>query len=341
QLSFAAAVQPVTLLPVSSRTTRASHRGAQHAAAMSKFGAMVMGPAGAGKSTFCAALITHLQLNRRSAFYVNLDPAAESFEHTPDLDIKELISLQDAMEEVGLGPNGGLIYCFEFLMENLDWLTEALDSLTEEYLIIIDMPGQIELYTHIPILPTLMKFLSQPGSLDIRMAAVYLLEATFVVDRAKFFAGTLSAMSAMLMLAVPHINVLSKMDLVKGQVKKKELKRFLTPDMGLLDDDPFERSRRATEGHDGDDDDEDDETKRPDEREQVMKGASFRRLNRAVAGLIESFGMINYLKLDVTNEDSVAAILSHVDDCIQFHEAQDPKEPRDDDSVEEQDQNQD
>ncbi|KHO00114.1 putative protein family, ATP binding protein [Metarhizium album ARSEF 1941] len=295
---------------------------------MSKFGAIVMGPAGAGKSTFCAALITHLQLNRRSAFYVNLDPAAETFEHTPDLDIKELISLKDAMEEVGLGPNGGLVYCFEFLMENLDWLTEALDNLTEEYLIIIDMPGQIELYTHIPILPALVRYLSQPGSLDIRMAAVYLVESTFVVDRAKFFAGTLSAMSAMLMLEVPHINVLSKMDLVKDQVKKKDLKRFLTPDMGLLDDDPV---GRAAEGPEGDDNGV--EPRRPDETEQIMKGASFRRLNRAVAGLIESFSMINYLKLDVTNEDSVGAILSYIDDCIQFHEAQDPHEPYDEDGI--------
>ncbi len=229
------------------------------------------------------------------------------------------------MEEVGLGPNGGLIYCFEFLMENLDWLTDALDSLTEEYLIIIDMPGQIELYTHVPILPTLAKFLSQPGSMDIRLAAVYLLESTFVVDRAKFFAGTLSAMSAMLMLEIPHINVLSKMDLVKGQVKKKDLKNFLTPDLALLEDDPLERKRLTTE------EDDDDESKPPDDREQVMKGNSFRRLNRAVAGLIESFSMVNYLKLDVTNEDSVEAILSHIDDCIQFHEAQEPKDPNEED----------
>ncbi|EGX94036.1 ATP binding protein, putative [Cordyceps militaris CM01] len=299
---------------------------------MSKFGTMVMGPAGAGKSTFCAALITHLQLNRRSAFYVNLDPAAETFEHTPDLDIKELISLRDAMEEVGLGPNGGLIYCFEFLMENLDWLTDALDSLTEDYLIIFDMPGQIELYTHIPILPTLMRYLSQPGALDIRMAAVYLLEATFVVDRAKFFAGTLSAMSAMLMLEVPHINVLSKMDLIKDQVKKRNLKNFLTPDLALLDDDPLERRRLPG---DVDDDARDDESKAPDDPSQVMKGASFRRLNRAVAGLIESFSMVNYLKLDVTDEDSVGDILSYIDDCIQFHEAQDPKDPNEDASADE------
>lgn len=276
------------------------------------------------QSTFCASLITHLQLNRRSAFYVNLDPAAESFEHAPDLDIKDLISLEDVMEEMQLGPNGGLIYCFEFLMENLDWLTESLDSLTEEYLVVIDMPGQIELYTHIPILPRLVKFLTQPGALDMRLCAAYLLESTFIIDRAKYFAGTLSAMSAMIMLEVPHINILSKMDLLKGQVKNKEIKRFITPDTTLLEDDPAEVARRkaglAVELKSND----------PKDKEAVMSGASFKRLNEAVAGLIENFSMVSFLKLDSTSEDSVGSILSYIDDCIQYHEAQEPRELADD-----------
>ncbi|RYP54681.1 hypothetical protein DL768_000617 [Monosporascus sp. mg162] len=293
---------------------------------MSKFGVMVMGPAGAGKSTFCAALITHLQLNRRSAFYINLDPAAETFEHAPDLDIRELISLEDVMEEMGLGPNGGLIYCLEFLMENLDFLTEALEPLTEEYLIVVDMPGQIELYTHVPILPALVRFLTRSGALDIRLCAAYLLEATFVVDRAKFFAGTLSAMSAMVMLEIPHINVLSKMDLVKDQVRKKDLKRFLTPDVALLDDDPAEVARRKEQGQQNA---EDDDLADPTDKDALMKGAGFRRLNRAVANLIENFSMVSYLKLDVQDEDSVGAILSYIDDCIQYHEAQEPREMKD------------
>ncbi|KAI1815199.1 GPN-loop GTPase 3 like protein [Poronia punctata] len=296
---------------------------------MSKFGVMVMGPAGAGKSTFCASLITHLNLNRRSSFYVNLDPAAETFEHAPDLDIKDLISLEDVMEEMGLGPNGGLIYCFEFLMENLDFLTDALDPLTEEYLIIFDMPGQIELYTHVPILPALVQFLTRSGSLDIRMCAAYLLEATFVVDRAKYFSGTLSAMSAMIMLEVPHINILSKMDLVKDQVRKKDMKRFINPDSGLLDDDPTEVARRAAEGKNAVQEQEEDESANLQDKDALMRGTSFRKLNKAVANLIESFSMVSYLKLDAQDEESVGAILSYIDDCIQFHEAQEPRELKD------------
>lgn len=274
-------------------------------------------------------MITNLQLNRRSCFYVNLDPAAESFEHQPDLDIKDLISLEDVMEEMGLGPNGGLIYCFEFLMENLDFLTDALDSLTEEYLIIFDMPGQIELYTHIPILPQLVKFLSRSGSLDIRLCAAYLLEATFIVDRAKFFSGTLSAMSAMILMEMPHINILSKMDLIKGQVRKKDLKNFLTPDTTLLEEDPAIVARRKAGENVVE------ELADPKDSGDMMRGASFRRLNTAVASLIENFSMVSYLKLDSSDEDSVGAILSYIDDMIQFHEAQEPREVKDGEAYEE------
>lgn len=246
------------------------------------------------------------------------------------------------MEEMSLGPNGGLVYCFEFLLENLDFLSEALDGLTEEYLIVIDMPGQIELYTHIPILPALVRFLGQPGALDIRLCAAYLLEATFVVDRAKFFSGTLSAMSAMMLLEVPHLNILSKMDLVKDQVRKRDIKRFLTPDASLLDDDPTVGGTVAPGGANMDVDMDgagaEGDLVDPSDRSAVMRGQSFQRLNKAVAGLIESFSMVNYLRLDSSDEDSVGAILSYIDDCIQYHEAQEPKELKDEEFEEQEEQ---
>ncbi|KAL8941456.1 MAG: hypothetical protein Q9216_002229 [Gyalolechia sp. 2 TL-2023] len=283
---------------------------------MSKFGTLVMGPAGAGKTTLCSALIQHLRLNKRSCFYVNLDPAAEDFSYEPDLDIKDLISLEDVMEEMALGPNGGLISCFEFLLDNLDFLTNALEPLSEEYMIIIDLPGQIELYTHIPVIPTLVRHLTRYGSLNISLCAAYLLESTFVIDRAKFFAGTLSAMSAMIMLEIPHVNILSKMDLVKGSVPKRQLKRFLDPDITLLEDDKDDNQQGGRRLD-------------PASTESVMGGGSFMRLNKAVAQLIDDFSMVSFLQLDVQEEDSVGGVLSYIDDAIQFHEAQEPREPND------------
>jgi GTPase SAR1 family protein len=82
-----------------------------------RYAVLVTGPAGAGKSTFCASIMTHLQSSRRTGHLVNLDPAAapDSFEHTPSIDIKDLISVEDVMGELGYGPNGGLVYCFEYV----------------------------------------------------------------------------------------------------------------------------------------------------------------------------------------------------------------------------------
>ena len=88
----------------------------------------------------------------------NLDPAAEKFDYTPSVDIRDLIGLEDVMDELDYGPNGGLIYCFEYvqllrdnfareltfghryLLSNLDWLHEAMGDYEDDYLI-IDCPG--------------------------------------------------------------------------------------------------------------------------------------------------------------------------------------------------------
>jgi len=82
-----------------------------------RYAVLVTGPAGAGKSTFCASLMTQLHTSKRTGHLVNLDPAAapDSFEYAPSIDIKDLISVEDVMGELGYGPNGGLVYCFEYV----------------------------------------------------------------------------------------------------------------------------------------------------------------------------------------------------------------------------------
>lgn len=55
----------------------------------------------------------------------------------------DLISLEDAMEELELGPNGGLMYCMEYLLDNMDWLKDELDKYDEDEYIIFDCPGQV------------------------------------------------------------------------------------------------------------------------------------------------------------------------------------------------------
>lgn len=246
-----------------------------------------------------------MQEKGRRCHIVNLDPAAEAKEYEFTVDIRDLVSLEDVMEELNLGPNGGLVYCFEFLLKNLDWLDEEIGDYNDEFLI-IDCPGQIELYTHIPVFPTIIRYLTR--NLNFQLCCAYLMESTFVIDKSKFFLGTLSAMLTMLLLELPHINILSKTDLVKDQYSRKALKQYLNPDPMLLEDDT------------------------------MTKNPKFNRLNKLIANLIDDFGMVQYLPLSVNDSSSLETILSYIDDVTQWAENQEPKDPVDEGLIPEQDE---
>ena len=48
-----------------------------------RYGQIVMGPAGSGKSTYCSTLVKHAENCKRRVHVINLDPAAETFEYEP------------------------------------------------------------------------------------------------------------------------------------------------------------------------------------------------------------------------------------------------------------------
>jgi hypothetical protein len=68
----------------------------------------------------------------------NLDPAAEYFAYNASFDIRELVRLEGVMEEYGYGPNGGLVYCMEYLLQNIEWLKEQLDQFGDDDYLLLD-----------------------------------------------------------------------------------------------------------------------------------------------------------------------------------------------------------
>ena len=110
---------------------------------------LVVGPAGSGKSTYCYNIHQHCASIGRTVHVINLDPAADDFRYPVTADVRELISLEDVMEEEDLGPNGALMFCMEYFEDNMDdWLAEQLEGYTEDDMVIFDCPGQLELYSH-------------------------------------------------------------------------------------------------------------------------------------------------------------------------------------------------
>lgn len=60
---------------------------------------------------------------------------------------------------------------------------------------------------------------------DFRVCGVFLIDSQFMVECSKFFSGILSALSAMVQLEIPHVNVMTKMDLLSKK-QMKEIERY-------------------------------------------------------------------------------------------------------------------
>lgn len=320
---------------------------------------LVMGPAGVGKSTYCQAMQEHAATEKHQLHVANLDPAAEDFKYQVAFDVRELITLEDVMEEMELGPNGGLIYCMEYLLENLEWLKDALDRYGDDEYLILDCPGQIELYSHVPVMRTLTDTLQSWG---VKLCGVYLIDATFAADPQKFIAGSLLSLSAMVQLELPHINVLTKCDMVD----EEELERVLDFESAsmLLDsaNDPVSASdaitgasrissgaEAAAEEEDEDDDEGNDggpssssELPPPpaDSSSELSAlsaaggtlapppriSARLGRLTLAITSLLDDFSMVSFLPLNLNDEESTALVLRAAEQLTQYGEDLEPRD---------------
>ena len=102
---------------------------ARHIELSMPFAQLVIGAPGSGKSTYCDGMQQFLSAIGRKCSIVNLDPANDRTSYECALDIRDLVTLEEIMEEDNLGPNGAILYALEELEHNWEWLERGLRSL--------------------------------------------------------------------------------------------------------------------------------------------------------------------------------------------------------------------
>ncbi|PKU27812.1 gpn-loop gtpase 2 [Limosa lapponica baueri] len=245
------------------------------------FGQVVIGPPGSGKTTYCHGMQEFMGRIGRKVTVVNLDPANEAMPYQCAVDIAELITLPDVMENLKLGPNGGLIYCMEYLEANFDWLQEKLAAFRGHYYL-FDCPGQVELYTHHDALKNVF---AQLAKWNFRLAAVHLVDSHYCTDPGKFISVLCTSLSTMLHVELPHVNILSKMDLIEQYGKLAFNLDYYTEVLDLsylvdhLASDPFFRN--------------------------------YRRLNEKLVEVIEDYSLVSFVPLN--DKESMRQVMQAVD----------------------------
>ena len=288
----------------------------------------------------------YMRLLGRNAWVINLDPANEvppkkkkQDEPTNDdeaendlpyeclLDVCDsVVNLSSVMKQLGLGPNGGLVYCMEYLEAHCDEVIEMIEAevknQSDDVYLIIDLPGQIELYTHGNAVPKLLSKLVK--LLDLRLVAVQLIDAHYCTDPANFLSAALLGTTVMLKLELPTVNVLSKIDLLANYGPLPFALDFFTDCQDLDRLVPYLQQQGDFTADDDLDYDEYNYADDPDyQRAKKIKSSSpffrkHKRLHGLMAEIVEEFGLISFLPLDISSAESVGRVLAKIDKCNGF-----------------------
>eukprot|EP01071_Lankesteria_metandrocarpae_P009829 Lankesteria_metandrocarpae@DN5253_c0_g1_i2.p2 len=257
------------------------------------FGQLVVGPPGSGKSTYCNGMQQMCRAICRNVVIINLDPANDRLPYDVDIDVCHLISVDTVMDAHNLGPNGSLVYCIDYLLANFDWLETELKKHKDSY-IIFDLPGQVELFTHHPSLRLVIERLLKV--LDCRLTAVHLVDSTFCTDPAKYISALMVCLGTQAQLELPHVNVLSKLDILKTYRDQLDFRiEFYAQAEGLS-----HLLRLITSKH---------------EHPLDMK---FARFEEALCELIEDHNLVSFHLLDIQKKESVFNLLKVVDTANGF-----------------------
>ena len=119
-----------------------------------------------------------------------------------------------------------MLYCAEFLLTNLQWLSDELEKQLLKNkcnYFIFDLPGQVELYSNHHALREILKKLEKENS--FRFVAVHLVDISYLYDRYRFLSAMTLSLTSLVGMEIPFMNFITKVDLLATMGK---------PDMNLM-----------------------------------------------------------------------------------------------------------
>ncbi|RLE89698.1 MAG: GTPase [Thermoprotei archaeon] len=178
-----------------------------------KTGIVVLGPAGCGKSTLVANLKKWIERSvGLSVGIVNLDPGVRYLPYRPDLDVRDIVRVVDIMDSEKLGPNGAFIRAMDIIATKCGDMVENIMNLEKDY-ILIDTPGQMELFIFTRAGPTVINRLHE----HMKLLGLLLMDASLTTSVSDIVTARLLLVIVQLRLGIPGVLVINKADLLSKE----------------------------------------------------------------------------------------------------------------------------
>ncbi len=168
----------------------------------------MVGTAGSGKSLLTSAFSDWLKLKRQEVIAVNLDPGVLNLPYTPDVDIREYISIEKLMDKYSLGPNGALIMAADLIATEIESIRNDIEGFNADY-VLIDTPGQMEMFAFRASGPYIISELSTDPKVML-----YLFDSTFSANPLNYVSNIFLASAVQIRFTIPMLYLLSKTDLI-------------------------------------------------------------------------------------------------------------------------------
>jgi len=172
------------------------------------FTAFIIGTAGSGKSLLTFSLSERLRMDRQKVATLNLDPGVVTLPYSPEIDIRDYITIESVMEKYRLGPNGALIVAADLIASEIERLSEEVLDLDPD-LLLVDTPGQMELFAFRISGPYIANEIT-----DEPKAIVYLFDSVFSSNPLNYVSNMLLSAAVHTRFLLPQVHVLSKSDLL-------------------------------------------------------------------------------------------------------------------------------
>lgn len=178
---------------------------------------IVLGLAGSGKTTLTARFKDGATKQGKSVYVINLDPVTEGLmPYAVNLDIRDTVNYRKIMEDRKMGPNGAIMLALNMFLTKIDQLSRLLEGkiITHDY-IVIDTPGQIEMFTWSAAGDLICKILKElvSGSSAVDLSMLYLVDNSKRSHRAFMAGNLLHACGIKYRMDIPLEVVVTKCDL--------------------------------------------------------------------------------------------------------------------------------
>ena len=132
--------------------------------------------------------------------------------------------------------------------------------------------------------------------LGFNIISIFCMDCTFTTEYSKYISGCSLALACMVQLELPHLNILTKADLIKNEetldkIRELDVKHLLI-------------------------------------NEEAMYGSKskFFNLNKSLCDLLDNYSLVNLTPLNINDEDSINEVLYNCDSTLQYFDNQEPKE---------------